>query len=289
MHPAILAAFRQQRAYRSLRDGLPGPGMYRGVTNLPGSLPAVLAATLATDLERRIWVVVASDPPEAETVRSDLDALLQEGTAALYPQREALPFEAEEHHVEVSGQRVEALEALLAGRVRVLVTTARAVQERERIPDALADLRMRLAVGQEIRPADLGGRLEAMGFEATGLVEQVGEYAARGGIVDLFSFGAEDPVRLEFWGDEITSIRRFDVLDQRSTETLQQVDILPVDLKLAGDDVATRRSLLDVLFVGVVGLFFGWVVHRTRSLLGVTLAHGLTNIILFLVMPFVLG
>jgi|GEM_PF-268894 len=49
------------------------------------------------------------------------------------------------------------------------------------------------------------------------------------------------------------------------------------------------RSLLDVLFVGVVGLFFGWVVHRTRSLLGVTLAHGLTNIILFLVMPFVLG
>ena len=49
------------------------------------------------------------------------------------------------------------------------------------------------------------------------------------------------------------------------------------------------RSLLDVLFVGAVGLFFGWVVHRTRSLLGVTLAHGLTNIILFLVMPFVLG
>jgi uncharacterized protein len=49
------------------------------------------------------------------------------------------------------------------------------------------------------------------------------------------------------------------------------------------------RSLLDVLFVGAVGLFFGWVVHRTRSLLGVTLAHGLTNIILLLVMPFVLG
>jgi hypothetical protein len=49
------------------------------------------------------------------------------------------------------------------------------------------------------------------------------------------------------------------------------------------------RSLLDVLFVGAVGLFFGWVVHRTRSLLGVTLAHGLTNIILFLIMPFVLG
>ncbi|NIP80010.1 MAG: hypothetical protein GWM90_12615, partial [Gemmatimonadetes bacterium] len=129
MHPVILDGFRRGSVYGSLRDGLPGPGMSRGVANLPGSLPAVLAAALATDLERRIWVVVASDPPEAESVQSDLATLLPEGTAALYPQREALPFEAEEHHVEVSGQRVEALEALLAGRVRVLVTTARAMQE----------------------------------------------------------------------------------------------------------------------------------------------------------------
>ena len=247
MHPMILDAFRRQGTYERLKDALPEPGATRAVTNLPGSLPAVLTATLASDLERRIWVVVASDPPEAERVQSDLAALLPEGTAALYPQREALPFEAEEHHMEVSGQRVEALEALLAGRARVLVTTARGVQERERIPDELADLRMTLAVGQEIRPADLGDLLEAMGFEPTGLVEQVGEFAARGGIVDLFSFGAEDPVRLEFWGDEITSIRRFDILDQRSTDRLDAVDILPVDLKLAGTGPRARRSLLDVL------------------------------------------
>ena len=247
MHPGILDALRRQEAYGLLRDGLPGPGMWRGVANLPGSLPSVLVAGLATDLERRIWTVVATDPPEAEAVESDLATLLPEGTTALYPQREALPFEAEEHHVEVSGQRVEALEALLAGRVRVLVTTPRALQERERIPNALADLRLTLRRGEEVRPAELGTRLESMGFEPAGLVEQVGEYAVRGGIVDLFSFGAEDPVRLEFWGDEITSIRRFDVLDQRSTEKLDAVDILPVDLKLAGGGAASPRSLLDVL------------------------------------------
>ena len=248
MHPEILEGLQRQPTYRTLRDGLPGRGMTRGVAGLPGSLPAVLAAGLATDLERRIWVVVAGDPPEAEAVESDLATLLPEGQTALYPQREALPFEAEEHHVEVSGQRVEALEALLAGRVRVLVTTPRAIQERERIPDALADLRLQLRVGQEIRPADLVGRVEAMGFEQAGLVEQVGEFAARGGILDLFSFGAEDPVRLEFWGDELTSIRRFDVLDQRSTDILDAVDILPVDLKLARHGgTEARRSLLDVL------------------------------------------
>ena len=247
MHPDVLEALRRQPEYSALRSGIPGPGMSRSVSNLPGSLPSVLAATLATDLDRRIWVVVASDPPEAEQVEADLATLLEEGASALYPQREALPFEAEEHHVEVSGQRVEALESLLGGRVRVLVTTPRAIQERERIPDALAELRLTLRAGQEIRPAELGDRLEELGFEKASLVEQVGEYAVRGGIVDLFSFGAEDPVRLEFWGDEITSIRRFDILDQRSTETLDRVDILPVDLRLAGDGGAERRSLLDVL------------------------------------------
>ncbi len=247
MHPQIVEAVRRQAAYRAVRDGLPGPGMTVGVANLPGSLPAVLTAALSRDLKRRLWIVVASDPPEAEAVESDLASVLDEGASALYPQREALPFEAEEHHVEVSGQRVEALEALLSGRARVLVTTPRAVQEQERIPDALADLRLTLRVGQEIRPADLVERVESMGFEQAGLVEQVGEYAARGGILDLFSFGAEDPVRLEFWGDEITSIRRFDVLDQRSTDTLEVVDILPVDLKLAGGGESRRRSLLDVV------------------------------------------
>jgi transcription-repair coupling factor (superfamily II helicase) len=247
MHLAILEAIRAQGAYRSLTDRIPRPGQRVGVANLPGSLPAALVGTLAHDLERRMLVVVAADPAEAEAVESDLSALLDRGLAALYPQREALPFESEDHHIEVSGQRVEALEALLAGRVRVLVTTSRAIQEMERIPDGLADLRLAVTVGQEVRPVELAGRLDAMGFERTGLVEQVGEYAARGGIVDLFSFGSEDPVRIEFWGDEVISIRRFDILDQRSTETLEQADILPVELKLAGGGTSARRSLLDML------------------------------------------
>jgi transcription-repair coupling factor (superfamily II helicase) len=247
MHLAILESVRAQGAYRRLADGVPRPGQRVGVANLPGSLPAAMVGTLAHDLERRMLVVVAADPAEAEALESDLSALLNRGRTALYPQREALPFESEDHHIEVSGQRVEALEALLAGRVRVLVTTSRAIQEMERIPDGLADLRLTLAVGQEVRPVELAGRLDALGFERTGLVEQVGEYAARGGIVDLFSFGSEDPVRIEFWGDEVVSIRRFDILDQRSTETLEQADILPVELKLAGSRTSARRSLLDML------------------------------------------
>src|SRR5690606_36489538 len=167
----------------------------------------------------------------------------------LFPQRETLPYEAAEHHVEVSGLRVEAIEALLAGRARILITTGRALQERAELPSALGDLRTTLRVGDEVRLHELAERLDTLGFERTPLVEGVGEYALRGGILDLFGFGAPEPVRIELWGDEIASIRSFDILDQRSTRSLEQIDVLPVDLRMPDSDPAAgvRRSLLDLL------------------------------------------
>jgi transcription-repair coupling factor (superfamily II helicase) len=241
---------RRQPAFRELERGLPGRGVVVRAGGLPGSAPALLVAALADASPQRLWVVVAGSPAEAEAVEADLHALLGEGRVGLYPQREALPYEAEEPHLEVSGLRVEALEALLAGRIHVLVTTPRALQERAEIPSGLAELRLSLAVGDEVRPAELTARLDELGFTRTPLVEGVGEYALRGGILDLFGFGSPEPVRIEFWGDEIVSIRRFDILDQRSTVEVRQVDILPVDLRASPDRAGSanlRRSLLDVL------------------------------------------
>ncbi len=240
---------RRQPAYERIAAHLPQPATSVRVGGLPGSSAALLIGTLSAQFPTRLWIVIATSPAEAEAVEADLNAFVGEGRAALYPQRETLPYEAAEHHFEVSGLRVEALAALLAGRVRSLVTTARALQERAELPAGLAELRLTLATGQNSRPQDLADRLDHMGFERVPLVEAVGEYALRGGILDLFGFGAPDPIRLEFWGDEIVSIRPFDILDQRSTSELLQVDILPVDLTSAGTGSQTslRRSLLDVL------------------------------------------
>jgi len=229
MHPTLLAAMRRQPPFTELVRRLPAPGHTRTLGGLAGSAPALLVAGLCEEASNRLWVVVAPDPPAAESAHADLEALLEPGRAAYYPQRETLPYEGAEHHLEVSGLRVEALESVLAGHVRLLVTTPRALQERAEIPAELAELRLSLAVGQTLPPAALARRLDELGFERVPLVEGVGEYAQRGGIVDLFGFGAPEPARLEFWGDEITSIRAFDILDQRSTGELQAVDVLPVD------------------------------------------------------------
>src|SRR5688572_17136586 len=221
----------RQPQFPELLHNLPEPAQQLRIEGLPGAAPALLAAALADALPQRMWVLVTPGPNEADAAESDLQSILGEASVVLYPQRETLPYEAAEHHVEVSGLRVEALEALLAGRVRILVTTARALQELAEIPTELADLRLTLSVGQEVRLHELAERLEAMGFSRSPLVEGVGEYALRGGILDLFGFGAPEPVRIELWGDEIASIRQFDILDQRSTAERQSVDVLPVDLR----------------------------------------------------------
>jgi transcription-repair coupling factor (superfamily II helicase) len=270
MHSHLLDAMRRQPAFAQTLQRLPAPGARLRVDNLIGSSASLLVAALARESPTRVWIVVAASPPDAEAVDADLQALLGSGTVALFPQRETLPYEAAEHHFEVAGLRVETLEALFAGRARILITTARALQELADLPADLADLRLTLSVGDVFRLDDLARQLDSRGFQRTALVEAVGEYAVRGGLIDLFGFGAPEPVRIELWGDEIVSLRQFDILDQRSTGELRSVDVLPVDLvgtavsgsvnvnvDGSGDDPGDgegqgqvgsgRRSLLDVV------------------------------------------
>ena len=78
-------------------------------------------------------------------------------------------------------------------------------------------------------------------------MEEVGQFAVRGGILDVFSFGSPEPFRVEFWGDEITSLRTFDILDQRSVRKLETAHILPVDFRSTDEGTSVNRSLLELL------------------------------------------
>ncbi|MGH7481868.1 MAG: CarD family transcriptional regulator, partial [Longimicrobiales bacterium] len=249
VHPQLIHAMRRQPAFVALRERLPAASETVSLAGLAGSSEALLIAALADAEPNRLWAYVARTPGEADALEADLQTLVGGERVAFYPQRESLPYEAAEPHVEIGGLRVEALEAVLGGRAHILVTTLRAVQERSDIPSELAELRLTIRTGEKVRPRELTERLDAMGFERTALVEGVGEYAVRGGILDLFGFGAPDPVRVEFWGDEVASLRGFDILDQRSTREFERVDVLPVDLRatVAGRGDVARRSLLEVL------------------------------------------
>ena len=245
----LLDRMAEVPATRALVDRLPVPGRRLGMSGLPGSSPAVLVATLARALPQRVFLVVTPTPADAERWHADL-RMLVEGVA-LYPQREALG--AEEPHVEIAGERVETLEALLSGggRVRAVVTTARASAERTGVPRALADARVEIAVARDtIGLSATVQRLTDMGYERVPLVTEVGQLSVRGGILDVYGFGMGAPARIEWFGDDVASVRGFDLDTQRSGEAVERVTVLPLKTETPdAGNVGTleRVSLLDLL------------------------------------------
>jgi len=250
MSNVILDAVASCPAVASTLASMPAPGSRARVGGAIGSLGPVVLAALHRARPDRVFVAVADSPQSAIAAQADIEAVLdREGESYLYPQKEALPYEESEPHLEIGGLRVEAVEALFSGRVQVLVTTPRALQERVPIPTHLAELRQTLRVGDNVSFSELPHELEERGFERVPLVEEVGQFAVRGGILDIFSVAAGEPVRLEFWGDEIVSIRHFDVLDQRSTAEVAETHVLPTDFRRDAQksDDTVSRSLAELL------------------------------------------
>ena len=244
----LLDRFDELPATRTLVGQLPPAGGRRALGGLPGSSVAVLVATLARRLPQRLFVVVAPTPSDAERWLADLRMLREDGVA-LYPQRESLG--AEEPHVEIAGERLETVAALLRGQVRLLVTTARATAERTGVPAALARARLDLAPGTapQATLTNVVQRLAAMGFERVPTVTEVGQVSVRGGIVDVYGYGMAAPTRIEWWGDDIATLRAFDLDTQRSGEQLVRVTILPMQSERSDspDETLVRSSLLDLL------------------------------------------
>ena len=237
----VLDAFARAPATTDLAERLPARGATVRLGGLAGSSGSVLASWIANTQPHRQVVVVATTPPEAERWLTDL-ALLTDGAVALYPQREALG--EEEPHYEIAGERAETLEALLRGQVRIVVTTARATAERTLVPAALERLRLRLVPGDRQAPKSVAAALEAMGYRRVGTVIEVAEFSVRGGILDVYGFGMAVPARVEWWGDDITSIRGFDLTTQRSLEELEEVTVLPVSTRALGGGDVQRKSPL---------------------------------------------
>ena len=242
----LLDAVERLPAFTRLYNTLPSPGERRTITGLPGSADATILAALARRLTNRFFVVATESVTEAERWLADLGTLVDETPIALYPPREG--FGEAEPHMEVAGERVETLERLTRGDIHILITTARAVLERTRMPRALRELRVELRKGDSHRLESLAEHLESIGFERVPMVEDVAQFSIRGGIFDVYSFGMPEPVRAEFWGDEIVDLRYFDINTQRSTRIVDLALILPVDGYVRDDAITAERSSITTLF-----------------------------------------
>jgi transcription-repair coupling factor (superfamily II helicase) len=235
----VVDAFERAPAVRDLGNRLPSRGGTLRLGGLPGSSGAAMVAWLARTYPQRLLTVMAPSPADAERWLSDL-AQLTDVSTALYPQREALG--EDEPHYEIAGERAETIQALLQGRLRILVTTARATAERTLLPTALHRLSLRLAVGDKRPPAEVARSLEAMGYQRVPTVSEVAEFSVRGGILDLYGFGMATPARLEWWGDEISSLRGFDLTTQRSLQELSDITVLPITTQAVREEADGRTD-----------------------------------------------
>jgi transcription-repair coupling factor (superfamily II helicase) len=147
-----------------------------------------------------------------------------------FPAWDCLPYDRVSPNPEIVAERVATLTRLLeAGtRPRILLTTVNALVQRVPPHEVFQDATLLLKRGGQVEPERLTAFLEANGYGRTGTVMEHGEYAVRGGIIDLFPAGESDPVRIDLFGDEIESIRRFDTGTQRSGKAVEALTLRPV-------------------------------------------------------------
>ena len=196
------------------------------VAGLAGSSPAFLMAALA-DKSRAPLMVVMATPDEAEDIFDDLVFLLNDRDVAHFPSLQAPPYEFRSPSAETAGRRLDSLARLQAGQLKILVTSLAAVAEPTNTVDDFNAGSLFIRTGQELEMDTLAEKMVTLGFRRVPLVEEIGDFSIRGGLIDFFSPGFEHPVRVEFFGDEIDTIRQFDVATQRTTSHLKEVRLLP--------------------------------------------------------------
>jgi transcription-repair coupling factor (superfamily II helicase) len=159
------------------------------------------------------------------------------------PAWDCLPYDRVSPNAEIASRRIDALTRLVdakGDRPRVVLTTVNALVQRVPPRKLFEGRSLVLGVGGRIARDRLISHLQQNGYQRSETVREAGEFAVRGGILDVFPTGSAEPVRLDFFGDALESIRRFDALSQRSTGTLAQLSLKPVSEVLLDPQVIQR-------------------------------------------------
>ena len=228
-----------------LRLGVPAPR----VSGLTPPAKALFAA-VAADRHRVLLVVPTDSDVETTTRDARFFYAALEGLSENEVDRAVLPFPSHEvdpyrglaPHFDIASARARALGAAADGTGKLMVASAAALLPKVSPPDRLSAVTLTLVPGHEISPTDLGDLLASAGYTRQDPVDEHGEFCVRGGVVDFFPAGVREPIRVEFIGDSIESIRAYDPATQRSTAVLDQAAIAPLQEVIGDLDTADRSA-----------------------------------------------
>ena len=221
--------FAEHPELKEIEKRLQARGAHLLLTGLHASTRALALSRLAQPL-----FIVLDNAESAQYLYSDLRSIKGEGANIFF-----FPAAQKRRTIDEAAQvqRTETLSTLNAQRSTIIVTYPEAIAEAVPKQEELSAISFQVRTGQEIQQSVLGERLTDLGFERVDFVFEPGQFAIRGGIVDIYSYSHDLPYRLDFFGDEIESIREFDIEDQLShsrVDTAEIVGPLQSDCKTAG-------------------------------------------------------
>jgi transcription-repair coupling factor (superfamily II helicase) len=219
-------------------------GFSQNIVNLSGVPEGFDAQVLAKDLAKhnRPMVYVARDDKRMEALRRALWFFSPKTPVFVFPAWDCLPYDRVSPNGDVSAARMAVLAALAAGfdKPFIILTTLNAATQYVPKREVLKAGSFVAEVGRTVNDKQLRGYFTHMGFVQTPTVTEPGDYAIRGGIIDVYPPGETGPVRMDMFGDELESARRFDPITQRTVEKLSKVEFAPVS-EVVLDDAAIAR------------------------------------------------
>ena len=231
---AITTPLLELQEFNEINEYLEKPFACAEVTGCVGSQKLHFIDSLGSDFKYRI-IVTYSDLRVKEIFE---DYKFYDRNVTVYPAKDLIFYQADVHSNEITRQRIRCLRRLLEGRPVTVITTFSALMSPQIKPEVIRENILAIDRHTTIDEAQIADKLVTMGYIRNYQVEGPGEFSVRGDIVDVFDLTEENPYRIELWGDEIQSIRSFDILSQRSLEKLESIEVYP-----ASEIILDEKSL----------------------------------------------
>ena len=222
-----------------------------------GRVIADITKTARTDDQPGLHLHVARDDRRLEELQAAVAFFAPEISVMPFPSWDTVPYDRTSPNAEIVSRRITTLGRLAIGgrkKPTLIITTVNAILQRVPPRSFVRGAVKSIVPGQRLDPADLVKRLGAYGYDRSSTVMEPGEFAQRGGILDLFPPGRTNPLRLDFFGDTLESIKSFDAETQRSLKAVAKFALMPVS-EIAFGDAATAlfRTRYVALFGGNTG------------------------------------
>ncbi|MDH4413852.1 MAG: transcription-repair coupling factor [Rhizobium sp.] len=215
------------------------------LSHVPDGMDAFILAELAREGKPVAYVV--SDGQRLQNIEQTLSFAAPDIPVLSLPAWDCLPYDRVSPSADVSARRLSALSGLISLYLNphpaIVLVTVNAMLQKVAPADVIDSLGFSAKPGNQVRMDDIAARLERNGFDRVATVREVGEFAVRGGILDVFVPGAEEPVRLDFFGDTLESIRSFDPASQRTIAQVRSLDLNPMsEVTLTPESISRFRK-----------------------------------------------